>query len=51
MATKPIGEIVKEKINHFPLIDVAVLEILSQLDNLDTNFQQIASGLKKKPYP
>jgi hypothetical protein len=50
VASKPIGGIVKEKINH-PLIDIAVLEIVSLLNNLDTNFQHIASGLCKKPYP
>ncbi len=36
---------IEDKIQDLPLVDVAVLEILSLLNNLDSNFQQIVEKL------
>ena len=45
MPTPPATDIIEEKIRNLPLIDVAVFEVISMLDNPDSNFEQIAQKL------
>jgi len=40
-----VGEKIEAKINALPIVDVAVLEIISLLDNPDSNFDQIVKKL------
>ncbi len=45
MSKSSIVETIEKKIQDLPLVDVAVFEVISMLDNPDTNFERISEKL------